>query len=174
MTPSGVPIFNPPANGFPSGTEWQATQSPSLATYSASAAGVRGLPAGTDAKGLVGMRLTAIATTTTTANPRIAPTRSLFTLSPGRQHGACKSVDRSLAREPTSPLSQVQLKSCLRKGVVRTRLPVAWKIALPIAGPIGPTGGSPISLKRGLLDSAPKWTCRDRGTSAMRIMGYWS
>jgi hypothetical protein len=68
----------------------------------------------------------------------------------------CNSRSAACAQTAPRDRSQVQLKSCLRKGVVRTRLPVAWKIALPIAGPIGPTGGSPISLKRGLLDSPPK------------------
>ena len=38
------------------------------------------------------------------------------------------------------------LRSCLRRGWVRRRLPVAWKMALASAGPTGPTGGSPISL----------------------------
>src|SRR5258708_19256670 len=101
MTPSGVHISNPPANGFPSGTEWQATQSPSLATYSASAMGVGGVPAGTDAKGLVGVRLIAIATTTATINPRIAQRRSLFTLSPPPYH--CEILHRSLPRDPPLP-----------------------------------------------------------------------
>ena len=43
---------------------------------------------------------------------------------------------------------QLQLKSCFRKGVVLTRFPIAAKIALPMAGPIGPTGDSPTLLKR--------------------------
>src|ERR1700722_16316107 len=34
MLPPGLPIWSPPANALPPGTEWQATQSPARATYS--------------------------------------------------------------------------------------------------------------------------------------------
>ncbi|MNI70095.1 hypothetical protein D3C73_1258840 [compost metagenome] len=77
MLPSGVAISRPPANGAPSGTLWQATQSLSRATYSprlTSAGSISATATGSCASGEAGSRVTyqasrPAAITHGTANP---------------------------------------------------------------------------------------------------------
>ena len=76
---------------------------------------------------------------------------------------------RPYTRRRSRRIDQVQLKSVLLKGNERTRLPVAAKIALAIAGATGGITGSPTPVVG--LSVFRKCISIFAGVSGMRIIG---